>query len=95
MADRPGAVRDRVVELLQARDAMITGNLREAVPRKQIARSTDAEQVAFELTSLATGAMVELQMFKSEQTLRRVRDAVALRISGLTGPVVKARLMRG
>jgi AcrR family transcriptional regulator len=99
IADRPGAVRDRVVELLQARQAMIAGNLREAVRKKQIPRATDADQVAFELTSLATGAMVELQMFKNERTLQRVRDAVARWLAELTGSVVKpgakARVLRG
>jgi AcrR family transcriptional regulator len=90
MADRPGAVRDQVTELLAARFAMIAGNLREAARKKQIARNTDAEQVAFELTSLATGAMVELQMFKREETLQRVREAIARRISELMGPPLKA-----
>jgi AcrR family transcriptional regulator len=98
MADRPGAVRDQVSELLQARHAMIAGNLREAIRKKEIVRGTDTEQVAFELISLATGAMVELQMFKSEKTLQRVRDAVARRISELTAPQVttgtKARAAR-
>lgn len=82
MADRPGAVRDQIAEFLETRAALISMVLGEARRRGEISRATDIDQLAFELSSLAAGAMVELQMFKSEQTIERAREAVKSRVEG-------------
>jgi len=51
------------------------------VPKQ--ARHVDPEQLAFELASLASGAMVELQMFKSDKTLERARTAINARLAAI------------
>ncbi|HET8939070.1 MAG TPA: TetR/AcrR family transcriptional regulator [Polyangiales bacterium] len=90
MADRPGAVRDEVSAFLSARQALIVQSLRDAMRRKEI-KDVDPEQLAFELVALATGAMVELQMFKSPKTLQRVRVATEQRLSELQARKPKSR----
>lgn len=91
MADRPGAVRDEVSAFLSARQALIVQALREATRRSEIKSDIDAEQLGFELVALATGAMVELQMFKNPKTLQRVRAAVEHRLSELQERKPKSR----
>ncbi|MDB4973814.1 MAG: transcriptional regulator, TetR family [Myxococcaceae bacterium] len=80
MADRPGAVRDQIAEFVVTRSALIAAVLHEAHRRGEVTRGTDTDQLAFELGSLAAGAMVELQMFKKEETIKRARKAVRGRL---------------
>jgi AcrR family transcriptional regulator len=90
MADRPGAVRDQVAAFLAARHALIIHALQDAVKRKDLRAGVDPEQLAFELGSVATGAMVELQMFKDPKTIERARVALARRLK----EVFKSRVLR-
>ena len=76
MDDRPGPVRDEVARFMRMRQAMIVQAIEEARARRQLERGADVGQLAFELTSLASGAVGELQMFKDAQTLARARAAI-------------------
>jgi AcrR family transcriptional regulator len=94
MADRRGAVRDQVADFLTSRQALIVQTLRDATRRSELKSESNAEQLAFELNSLATGAIVELQMFKDPKTIERARGAVLRRLEQVTDKRKRVRSRR-
>jgi AcrR family transcriptional regulator len=85
--DRPGRVRDRIVELMKrwlgnlehaARDAQITG---------EINREVDVRSLAFEIHALAMGANWSSRLFRDGNAFRLVRGAILQRIDQATGTV--------
>jgi AcrR family transcriptional regulator len=82
--DRPGPLRDRIVDFARARDALIVQALEDAKKRRQLRGKVPVDQLAFELVSLATGAVVELQMRKGPSAPARARAALARWLEALT-----------
>jgi AcrR family transcriptional regulator len=85
--DRPGRVRDQIVELMKkwmgnleyaARDAQLTGELRKEV---------DVRQLAFEIQALAMGANWSSRLFRDPSAFRMVRGTILERIDQATGSV--------
>jgi AcrR family transcriptional regulator len=85
--DRPGRVRDRIVELMKkwlgnleyaARDAQLTGEIKKEV---------DVRQLAFEIQSLAMGANWSSRLFRDPGAFRLIRGAILQRIEQATGSV--------
>ena len=75
MDDRPGKVHDAIANIAQMRGELVVETLKQAVTRGELKRSTDIEQLAFELTALASGANLTIQLQKSPQAIERVRKA--------------------
>jgi AcrR family transcriptional regulator len=85
--DRPGRVRDRIVQLMKkwlgsreqaARDAQLAGEIKKEV---------DVHQLAFEIQALAMGANWSSRLFRDQNAFRLVRGAILLRIDQATGTV--------
>jgi len=82
--DRPGRVRDQIVELMKkwlgslehaARDAQLAGELKEEV---------DVRQLAFEIQALAMGANWSSRLFRDPSAFRLVRGTILQRIDQAT-----------
>lgn len=85
--DRPGRVRDRIVELMKkwlgnlehaAYDAQLEGEIRKEV---------DVHKLAFEIQALAMGANWSSRLFRDQGAFRLVRGAILERIEQATGPM--------
>ena len=85
--DRPGRVRDRIVELMKkwlgnleqaARDAQLAGEIKKEV---------EVHQLAFEIQALAMGANWSSRLFRDQNAFRLVRGAILQRIDQATGTV--------
>jgi len=85
--DRPGRVRDRIVELMKkwlgnleqaARDAQSAGEVREEV---------DVHQLAFEIQALAMGANWSSRLFRDRDAFRAAGAAILQRIDQATQPL--------
>lgn len=85
--DRPGRVRDRIVELMKrwlgnlehaARDAQISGEINKEV---------DVRRLAFEIHALAMGANWSSRLFRDGNAFRLVRGAILQRIDHATETV--------
>ena len=83
--DRPGRVRDRIVELMKkwlgnlehaARDAQLAGEIKKEV---------DVRQLAFEMQALAMGANWSSRLFRDQSVFRLVRGSILQRIDQATG----------
>ncbi len=83
--DRPGRVRDQIVELMKkwlgnleyaARDAQLAGEIKKEV---------DVRQLAFEIQALAMGANWSSRLFRDQNAFRLVRGAILRRIDQATG----------
>ena len=83
--DRPGRVRDQIVELMKkwlgnleyaARDAQLAG---------EIKMEADVRQLAFEIQALAMGANWSSRLFRDQNAFRLVRSAILQRIDQVTG----------
>jgi len=82
--DRPGRVRDRIVELMKkwlenleyaARDAQLAGEIKKEV---------DVRQLAFEIQALAMGANWSSRLFRDPSAFRLIRGAILQRIEQAT-----------
>ena len=83
--DRPGRVRDQIVELMKkwlgnleyaARDAQLAG---------EIKMEANVRQLAFEIQALAMGANWSSRLFRDQNAFRLVRGAILRRIDQVTG----------
>jgi AcrR family transcriptional regulator len=83
--DRPGRVRERIVELMKkwlenleyaARDAQLAGEIKKEV---------DVRQLAFEIQALAMGANWSSRLFRDPSAFRLIRGAILQRIEQATG----------
>lgn len=69
--DRPGPVRDAVVQGLGELRRHVARNVRQAVEERQLAADTDPEQVAFELAAIVLGLHNDLRLFRDERAVKR------------------------
>jgi len=84
--DRPGKVRDRIVELMKQWLSILEEGVRQAQARDEIRKSVDARQAAFEIHALAMGSNWSSRLFKDENVFKTVRRAIFRRIEEITEP---------
>jgi AcrR family transcriptional regulator len=85
--DRPGPVRDRIVELMRKWLKNLEYAAREAQLVGEIKKEADVRQLAFEIQALAMGANWSSRLFRDQNAFRLVRGAILRRIEQDTGPV--------
>lgn len=80
--DRPGPVRDAVLEGLVELRRHVARNVRQAVEERQLPADTDPEQVAFELSAIVLGLHNDLRLFRDERAFRRALAAFDRLLAG-------------
>jgi AcrR family transcriptional regulator len=80
---RPGAVRDRIAHLMKEWLDSLAGAVQRAQATGQIAADADAEQIAFEIHSLMTGANWAFQLHRDVKAFQRARTAIEQRIAAI------------
>jgi AcrR family transcriptional regulator len=85
--DRPGRVRDRIVELMKKWLAGLEHAARDAQSAGEIRKDVDARQLAFEIQALAMGANWSSRLFRDQQAFRSAGDAILRRIEEVTAPI--------
>ena len=77
---RPGAVRDRVAEIMREWLATLQRSVKEAQAARQLGPGADPAQLAFELNALEMGANWAFQLHGDRQAFTRARDAMLERL---------------
>ncbi|HEX8283386.1 MAG TPA: TetR/AcrR family transcriptional regulator [Pyrinomonadaceae bacterium] len=77
---RPGAVRDRVAEIMREWLALLRRSVTEAQAAGQLSRDADPAQLAFELNALEMGANWAFQLHGDRQAFARAREAMLERL---------------
>ena len=85
--DRPGRVRDQIVELMRKWLKNLEHAAREAQLVGEIKKEVDVRQLAFEIQALAMGANWSSRLFRDQSAFHLVRGAILRRIEQDTGPV--------
>jgi AcrR family transcriptional regulator len=78
--DRPGKVRDRIVELMRRWLEHLEQTVREAQAAGEVAGGIDPRQMAFEIHALAMGANWRARLFKDPDAFAGGRRAILSRI---------------
>ena len=84
--DRPGKVRDLIVEYLQRWLGTLGQALRDAQNAGEIRKDVVPRDVVFEIQSLAMGANWASRLFHDDGAFRRIRRAILERIDQVTEP---------
>lgn len=82
--DRPGRVRDQIVELMKKWLGNLEQAAREAQSANEIKKEVDVRQLAFEIQALAMGANWGSRLFRDQSVFRLVRGAILQRIDQAT-----------
>jgi len=77
---RPGAVRDRIAEIMKEWLATLRRTVIEAQEAGHLDRGVDPAQLAFEFNSLELGANWAFQLYGDKQAFARARDAILERL---------------
>jgi AcrR family transcriptional regulator len=77
---RPGAVRDRVAEIMREWLATLRRSVSEAQAAGQLGPEADPTQLAFELNALEMGANWAFQLHGDRQAFTRAREAILERL---------------
>ncbi len=77
---RPGAVRDRVAEIMGEWLAVLRRSVSEAQAARQLGPEADPAQLAFELNALEMGANWAFQLHGDRQAFARAREAILERL---------------
>jgi AcrR family transcriptional regulator len=83
---RPGPVRDRIAEVLKQWLATLTRAVEGARKAGHLKASVNAEQLAFEIKSLAIGAHSGFQLADDGKAMSRARSIILDRIRALATP---------
>ena len=83
--DRPGRVRDQIVELMKKWLGNLEHAARDAQLAGEIKKETDVRQLAFEIQALAMGANWSSRLFRDPSAFRMVRGTILQRIDQATG----------
>lgn len=78
--DRPGKVRDRIVDKMNHWLLLLEEAVRQGQFTGEIRKEIDAQRVAFELHSLAMGGNWRSRLFGDEKAFRMARQAIQSRI---------------
>ncbi|MDB4987120.1 MAG: transcriptional regulator, TetR family [Myxococcaceae bacterium] len=92
--DRPGAVRDRLVEIMREWLSILSSILGEAKTVGDLSADSDPEQLAFELHALQAGANWARKLLGDQHALERARTAMLSRLESSATTKGK-RLLRG
>src|SRR6201993_4899894 len=85
--DRPGRVRDRIVELMKKWLGNLEQAARDAQSAGEIQKDVDVHQLAFEIQALAMGANWRSRLFRDQHAYRAARAAILQRIDQATEPM--------
>jgi AcrR family transcriptional regulator len=77
---RPGAVRDRIAEIMKEWLALLRDAVKNAQAAGQLAKNLDPTQLAFEFNSLELGANWAFQLHHDRQSFSRAREAILERL---------------
>lgn len=83
---RPGAVRDRIAEIMQEWLGVLERSVREAQQAGDLDESIEAAQLAFEINALELGANWAFQLYGDKQAFARTRESIFRRLSELARP---------
>jgi AcrR family transcriptional regulator len=82
--DRPGKVRDLIVDSLQRWLGTLEQAVRDAQNAGEIRKDANPKQLVFEVQALAMGANWASRLFHDEGAFRRIRRAILERIDQVT-----------
>jgi AcrR family transcriptional regulator len=85
--DRPGRVRDRIVELMKKWLGNLEQAARDAQSAGEILKEVDVRQLAFEIQALAMGANWSSRLFRDQDAFRAAGAAILRRIDQVTEPM--------
>src|SRR6202045_5196108 len=85
--DRPGRVRDRIVELMKKWLGHLEQAARDAQSAGEIRKDMDVGQLPFEIKALAMGANWSSRLFRDPNAFRAARAAILQRIDQATEPM--------
>ncbi len=88
---RPGAVRDRIVELLKTWKKVLVEEIELAQSRGELAVESDAGQLAFELHAFVQEANWAFQLFQDPEALTQARRAIRSRLGEGGGDLTQRR----
>ncbi len=83
---RPGAVRDRVAEIMKEWLMLLRRSITEAQAAGQLGREADPAQLSFELNALEMGANWAFQLHGDRQAFARAREAMLERLRRVATP---------
>jgi AcrR family transcriptional regulator len=81
---RPGAVRDRIAELMNQWFEILGQFIREAQELGELDSNVDTTQLAFEIHALMWGANWMLQLHSDRQAITRAKTAISHRLQSVT-----------
>ncbi len=93
--DRPGKVRDRIVELMKQWLGLLERTVRDAQATGELRSEVDARLFAFEMHALAMGGNWSSRLFKDDSGFRASRQAVVQRIEQVTVPASERSVASG
>jgi hypothetical protein len=73
--DRPGPVRDAVFAGLAEWRRQLVRSVRQSIDEGHLRLDTDAEQIAFELSSIILGVHNDIRLFRDARAFTRARAA--------------------
>jgi AcrR family transcriptional regulator len=82
--DRPGRVRDRIVELMKKWLGNLEQAARDAQSAGEVRKEVDVRQLAFEIQALAMGANWSSRLFRDQDAFRAASVAILERIDQAT-----------
>src|ERR1700747_2589500 len=85
--DRPGRVRDRIVELMRNWLGNVEQAARDAQSAGEIRKDVDVRQLAFEIQALAMGANWSSRLFRDQNAVGAASAAIVQRIDQATEPM--------
>jgi AcrR family transcriptional regulator len=89
--DRPGRVRDQIVELMKKWLGHLEQAARDAQSAGEIRKEVDVRQLAFEIQALAMGANWSSRLFRSKDAFRAASAAISQRIDQAAEPMQSRR----
>jgi AcrR family transcriptional regulator len=89
--DRPGRVRDQIVELMKKWLGHLEQAARDAQSAGEIRKEVDVQQLAFEIQALAMGANWSSRLFRSQDAFRAASAAISQRIDQAAEPMQSRR----
>jgi len=89
--DRPGRVRDQIVELMKKWLGNLEQAAREAQSDGDIRKEVDVRQLAFEIQALAMGANWSSRLFRDQHAFHAASAAILQRIDHATEPMPSRR----
>src|SRR5579864_4108596 len=85
--DRPGRVREQIVELMKKWLGNLEQAARDAQSAGEIRKEVDVRQLAFEIQALAMGANWSSRLFRDQEAFRAASAAILQRIDQATEPM--------